>query len=561
MSPSIPLQAATQRLLRPRVQPLGSFCWHAPGHLCPRKLHRILSTTSLQLILLTLALLLQSSCSTKAEVPLVWGPEGPLGLAVAEILVGTPGQKVKVQIDSGSSILWVPPAPNGSSSPAASGFLNTSSSTYKVVKSGVELPPYADGMAVHGDTATDVVNVGGLMLQSAPFMVGVAQRGSDQAPRTAGIMGLSALCEDCKSDGVVPGLFDNFTTQDSSSWSFRVELFEKSKRLVIDDTGDGLKDLQLLRAPWGSETSLWYASMRAIGVSGRKTGFFSRPSTVATEIDFNAYSWNGAATLFDSGAAAIRVSSEVFNWVLEGLPDDCKRTSTTGTASIECPCSPEEMSSDDIPDMFPTFTFSFEASDNTRFWGMDFGSDYLTCMPPAAYVVQVKDICKVAFVDGGRFHQAFGTEAIVLGVPFFRARAVGKSLKSSEVALGRDGSDGDDGGLACVCRDPKSWWSSGDRISFRRILVALALVGALYFYVFFNFSTSSLADKVRGWFDGASGGHRLGVELALVERDMARALPGRSPARNSNRVDLTAAERSNDPSSFVAMMSDADDHA
>lgn len=92
-----------------------------------------------------------------------------------------------------------------------------------------------------------------------------------------------------------------------------------------------------------------------------------------------------------------------------------------------------------------------------------------------------KDSCEVAIVNGGepraqslrclvccgsRHHTMFGMEAMVLGLPFFRAAGVLFDGKNRVVGI--QPCD------AQVCGDPKNWWSTGRRFSPKRVVVAAA---------------------------------------------------------------------------------------
>ncbi|TVY54087.1 putative aspartic-type endopeptidase opsB [Lachnellula cervina] len=91
------------------------------------------------------------------------------GLYAASITVGTPPQKLTLQIDTGSSDVWVPvagsvicdtPVIQGGGCPGGT-FDNTTSSTYKVVGPGEFNISYVDGSGAAGDYFTDMFGIGG----------------------------------------------------------------------------------------------------------------------------------------------------------------------------------------------------------------------------------------------------------------------------------------------------------------------------------------------------------------------------------------------------------------
>jgi len=323
---------------------------------------------------------------------------------------------------------------------------------------------------------------------------------------------------------------------------------------------DGAQAVRFLSAPYASQTSLWYGSIRAIGFKAEAANSFLTPWR-SLQIDFNQMLPMGAAARFDSGAAAIRVGTAVFQAIRQAMPSSCEPSGGPDNPhpSLECPC-PEERDLED----FPTITLSFEASGNFHILGLDMGAEHMTCIPPSAYVVRVGETCKVAIVDGGAHHAAFGNEAVVLGVPFFRAMDVGYDARSRQVAIAAMDSDG---GPQCVCSDPKNWLIPGKRLSGRRVFLSLGMVAAMAVYVFLVHSPSPVADQLRMRLGGLAAAAcdrwhnrvRLGGGdgSASMGAGGARRLAGRSAtSRSPGGVQLPDLA---DQSSFVAMVSDTED--
>lgn len=91
--------------------------------------------------------------------------ENEYSLYLTNITIGTPPQQVTVDVDTGSSDLWVPGA--GTTSKYGT-YDNTHSSTYQKDKSGFQIG-YGDGSSASGDWATETVNIGGFDVTSLEF--------------------------------------------------------------------------------------------------------------------------------------------------------------------------------------------------------------------------------------------------------------------------------------------------------------------------------------------------------------------------------------------------------
>lgn len=103
-------------------------------------------------------------------------------LYYANLTLGTPGQSLRLHIDTGSSDLWVNTA-NSSfcesrQDPCEGGTYDASTSTtYKYVNSDFNIS-YVDGTAAVGDYVTDVLTFGGVSLDDFQFGVGESSSSS-----------------------------------------------------------------------------------------------------------------------------------------------------------------------------------------------------------------------------------------------------------------------------------------------------------------------------------------------------------------------------------------------
>lgn len=91
--------------------------------------------------------------------------ENEYSLYLTNITIGTPAQSMIVDVDTGSSDLWVPGA--GTKSDFGT-YDHTKSSTYKKDKDGFRIG-YGDGSSASGDWATETVNIGGFDVTGLEF--------------------------------------------------------------------------------------------------------------------------------------------------------------------------------------------------------------------------------------------------------------------------------------------------------------------------------------------------------------------------------------------------------
>ncbi|RFU32562.1 hypothetical protein B7463_g3780, partial [Scytalidium lignicola] len=112
------------------------------------------------------------------------------GLYAANISVGTPPQDLIVQIDTGSSDLWVPASTAAICQDTRQGgcpggsFDSSSSSTFKIVERNEFNISYADGTSSSGDYISDVFSMAGSTVN--PLEMGLAQTSSI----SVGILGI-----------------------------------------------------------------------------------------------------------------------------------------------------------------------------------------------------------------------------------------------------------------------------------------------------------------------------------------------------------------------------------
>jgi hypothetical protein len=112
---------------------------------------------------------------------------------LVNVTVGTPPQPLQLQLDTGSSDIWIPFA---SALPCMTGrciegsFAPTESKTFSVLDSGVFRIKYVDGTQISGDYMSDTFGIAGLSVGN--MTMGLARKAWEQDPngQFEGIVGL-----------------------------------------------------------------------------------------------------------------------------------------------------------------------------------------------------------------------------------------------------------------------------------------------------------------------------------------------------------------------------------
>jgi len=312
---------------------------------------------------------------------------------------------------------------------------------------------------------------------------------------------------------------------------YRLELGGMDPKLVLGDAaGYDRSGLQYLAGHLARlHTYLWYSPVRAIGFSyGREN------KELRWNLDYNSEPGGnlGAPALLDSGSPSIRVRTNHYEDMLRrAFRSDCRRDDSIEGTSCKC------KDASDV-DKFPYISISFESVAATRFLGLDSGEDVKVCVPPWAYVsYNAKSRrCEVAIVDNGERQIYVSTDSLVLGVPFFRAVAVVLDHQKSRIGIGQPLMPEQDSGVLggdrrltaeeCECADPKNWWSTGHRLSWRRVILVLVMVSCLAAYIFVAHPPSPTAGYLRMQAERLCGGQMASLSGGGNAPAQGGGLPG-----------------------------------
>lgn len=268
-------------------------------------------------------------------------------LYYANATLGTPGQSLRLHIDTGSSDLWVNSAAssycesNSSPCKSAGTYTANDSSTYEYVNSKFNIS-YVDGSGAAGDYATDTFYFGGSNLTDMQFGIGYTSSSSQ------GVLGIGYEINEAAVNRAgldsypnLPALLVNKGIIQSKAYSLWLNDLDASTGNILfggvdsDKYHGTLSTLPILKE-YGVYQEFNIA-LTGVGYNGNNGSFFSTNS-----------SNDAVSVLLDSGSSLVYLPDSVVSDIYDKT--GASYDSSEGVAFIDC----DQSNSDETID----FTFS-----------------------------------------------------------------------------------------------------------------------------------------------------------------------------------------------------------
>lgn len=241
-------------------------------------------------------------------------------LYFANITIGTPGQKLSLQIDTGSSDIWTETSNSqlcqGRGDPCATTgtYDNSTSSTYKYVNSDFEIQ-YADGTQAAGDYAKETFQIGNAKVTGQEFGVGV------EATSTEGVMGVGFPSNEAivatAGQGTYPNLVDTMVSQGL--------IASRTYSLYLDDIDDSVGNILF----GGVDTDKFSGTLSTFPINTDSTGVASQfvitLSGLSVTAPGSSTSGVGSSSLYplsvllDSGSSYMSLPSEMVTSIASAM--------------------------------------------------------------------------------------------------------------------------------------------------------------------------------------------------------------------------------------------------
>ena len=339
------------------------------------------------------------------------------------ITIGTPPQQFGVQIDTGSSDLWVISAIDTIDCIPDSGplgcnwgtFDSNASSTYELLQEGTFQIQYADGTAITGDYITDVVGFGGNVTVKKQTM-GLANSTTGD---TYGLMGVGFDTNEANFSNfggpTYPNIVDELKSQgyiNSAAYSLWLDDLESKTGSILFGGIDKSKYLgPLIGLP--IQPDAYTDNLTSFTVSLTSVGFAD------TSAKFPLYTGSALPALLDSGTSLTYLPDQVASAVLDGVGVAVDNSTGINLA----PCSLNQTSAN------LTFGFGGQGGPVITVALSEFVSDPYTLDDGSIFQLNGQDVCMFGIMAGG------DNTSTLLGDTFLRSAYVVYDLDNFLIGL------------------------------------------------------------------------------------------------------------------------------
>ncbi|KAG4034372.1 hypothetical protein MFRU_003g03390 [Monilinia fructicola] len=241
--------------------------------------------------------------------------------------LGTPAQKLRLHIDTGSSDLWVNTpsstlcSSRGSPCKAAGTYSANSSSTYAFVSSDFNIS-YVDGSGASGDYVTDTFTIGGTTLDKLQFGIGYTSSSAE------GILGIGYKINEVQVGRAGQSAYDNLPAQMVTDGLINSNAYSLWLNDLDASTGSILFG--------GVDTAHYHGQLETLPIQ-KESGYFAEFLITLTEIKLGdtVIAKNQAlAVLLDSGSSLTYLPDAMAEAIYQMV--DAQYDSSEGAAYVPC---------------------------------------------------------------------------------------------------------------------------------------------------------------------------------------------------------------------------------
>ena len=250
-------------------------------------------------------------------------------LYFANVTMGTPGQSLRLHIDTGSSDLWTNAASsslcqeNSNECGASGTYDSSSSSTYRFLNSDFNIS-YVDGSGASGDYATDVLSIGGQTLSAFQFGIGL------ESTSPQGVLGIGYASNEIQVNRLNQQPYPNLPKAMVEANLIQSNAY--SLWLNDLDANEG----QILFG--GVDTAKYTGSLETVPVI-QEYGSYYEFIIALTDLSLDGTSYSGSSSLpapvlLDSGSSLIYLPNDLATSVFNSV--NAVYDSNAGTAFVPC---------------------------------------------------------------------------------------------------------------------------------------------------------------------------------------------------------------------------------